>query len=62
MIERTLRPRKSDGGHSIIKVSTIRNYAGRERTALTCQCGKRMTGWGDRAFYSYATHRKAVML
>ncbi len=33
MIERTLRPRKSDGGHSIIKVSTIRNYAGRERTA-----------------------------
>lgn len=56
----TLRPRKADKGHSIVKMEswTKDAYGFGQRRALTCQCGKRMTGNGERSHYAHTAHLK----
>jgi hypothetical protein len=51
------RVRKADHGHSIVQQSywTVGSRA-RERRAITCQCGKRFTGWGHTSYYSWTRH------
>jgi hypothetical protein len=53
------RTRKADKGHSVVlRESWTRSpvLGMAERRAITCQCGKRWTGNGIRADYSYADH------
>lgn len=57
----TLRPRKADKGHSIVKMQTWLTPRLSERRAVVCECGKRYTGYGDRASYSHAAHVKKVL-
>lgn len=59
----TSRPRKADQGHSIVRSETWTRtpvWGLDERRALTCQCGKRMTGNGMRALYTHGAHLRAM--
>lgn len=56
---RTQRPKAADKGHSIVKISRTMRFDWRLRTRVTCQCGKVMTGWGDRPYYAHGAHRRA---
>lgn len=52
-----LKPRKRDNGHSIVKVYERPDHIRPQtRTTLICQCGKRFSGWGDRAYYAHRRH------
>lgn len=52
------RPKKEDGGHSIVKQSRLIDYKWRERRSVVCECGKRFTGWGMRPYYAHTAHQK----
>jgi len=58
---RKSRPRKRDKGHSIVlwESWTKDAYGFGMRRRITCQCGKRMSGNGNRADYSYGAHLRA---
>lgn len=60
---RTLTPKKRDGGHSIVQVSTTLSASGWRWTyAVTCECGKRYTGrTSDTPYNTHSRHvRKAT--
>jgi hypothetical protein len=57
---RAFRTHKRDGGHSVVKISQIASaYKLAVRTTVWCECGKKMSGWSDRAWRSHNTHRLA---
>lgn len=53
------RTKKADQGHSIVLMESwsTDEFGIYVRRAITCQCGKRYTGNGDRSWYSYDAHR-----
>lgn len=56
-----LPPYKRDKGHSVVKVTYLRsrsNPAAPIRKRIRCECGKQFTGWGDRAMYAHASHKR----
>jgi len=55
----TSRPKKRDKGHSVVRsVHTTDRYGLTPRLTLYCQCGKKFSGTGSRAFYSHENHVK----
>lgn len=57
--EQRFTPSPKMGGHSIVLQETGRDYRGRLRTRVTCECGKSYSGWGEsRAGYSLERHQR----